>query len=624
MVEKDGEVVREQIKDTDAMELYTFMRETLIYLTHLDCDNMERIMTEKLNLQVRDIEYSWHNLNTLCWAIGSISGALSEENEKRFLVTVIKELLHLCEYKKGKSHKAIIASNIMYIVGQYPRFLKQHWKFLKTVVNKLFEFMHESHDGVQDMACDTFIKIAQKCKKHFVTMQVGEYAPFIDEILTNMITIIHDLQPHQVHTFYEAIGHMIYAQTDPSMRAQLIKRLMENPNHIWSAMIKQAQANPTYLQQEETVQQFSSLLKMNLRACLSIRHDFIVQLQVIYMDMLLLYKTMSESISHLVQHQGENVVKAPLVKAMRIVKKDTLRLIGTWISLSDDPATVVQNFIPPLLEAVLGDYHVCIPQARDAEVLTTMAKVIDKLKGHISGQVMNVFTAVFESTLGMITVDKDTYPEHRTAFYDLLLAITEHCFDAFAQLNEKQFEMVYHAIIWGMQHLIRDVAETSLTTLKVLLDNVARVGQTNAAFAQTFYSKFYLTTMQHIFSAVTDSLHYSELDFHAQILSELFLLVETGAVTTPLNTEDPSMSNQAFLLQFVASKIKAAFGHLQDAQVAVLTQGFFSYTRDQEAFRQHLRDFIVDSKENAGEDMSTVRFLQHHVVGVPAMSGVQM
>jgi ribonuclease I len=30
----------------------------------------------------------------------------------------------------------------MYVVGQYPRFLRAHWKFLKTVVNKLFEFMH--------------------------------------------------------------------------------------------------------------------------------------------------------------------------------------------------------------------------------------------------------------------------------------------------------------------------------------------------------------------------------------------------------------------------------------------------------------------------------------------------
>lgn len=56
----------------------------------------------------------------------------------------------------------------------------------------------ETHDGVQDMACDTFIKIAQKCRRHFVQVQVGEVMPFIDEILNNINTIICDLQPQQV------------------------------------------------------------------------------------------------------------------------------------------------------------------------------------------------------------------------------------------------------------------------------------------------------------------------------------------------------------------------------------------------------------------------------------------
>lgn len=35
---------------------------------------------------------------------------------------------------------------------------------------KILFFLTETHDGVQDMACDTFIKIAQKCRKHFVTV----------------------------------------------------------------------------------------------------------------------------------------------------------------------------------------------------------------------------------------------------------------------------------------------------------------------------------------------------------------------------------------------------------------------------------------------------------------------
>lgn len=99
---ENGEVVREFMKDTNSINLYKTMRETLVYLTHLDYFDTERIMTEKLNNQVNGTEFSWKNLNTLCWAIGSISGAFYEEDEKRFLVTVIKDLLGLCEQKKGE------------------------------------------------------------------------------------------------------------------------------------------------------------------------------------------------------------------------------------------------------------------------------------------------------------------------------------------------------------------------------------------------------------------------------------------------------------------------------------------------------------------------------------------
>lgn len=58
--------------------------------------------------------------------------------------------------------------------------------------------MHETHEGVQDMACDTFIKIAIKCRRHFVSIQPNESCTFVEEILATMSTIICDLQPQQV------------------------------------------------------------------------------------------------------------------------------------------------------------------------------------------------------------------------------------------------------------------------------------------------------------------------------------------------------------------------------------------------------------------------------------------
>jgi len=54
VVENDqGEVVREFMKDTDSINMYKNMRETLVYLTHLDYADTERIMTEKLQNQVK-------------------------------------------------------------------------------------------------------------------------------------------------------------------------------------------------------------------------------------------------------------------------------------------------------------------------------------------------------------------------------------------------------------------------------------------------------------------------------------------------------------------------------------------------------------------------------------------
>jgi len=103
--DENGDIVCETMKDIDVIVQYKTMKETLVYLTHLNCDDTENIMLEKLNAQVDGSQWSRNNLNTLCWAVGSISGAMAEEEEKRFLVTVIKDLLGLCEMKRGKDNK---------------------------------------------------------------------------------------------------------------------------------------------------------------------------------------------------------------------------------------------------------------------------------------------------------------------------------------------------------------------------------------------------------------------------------------------------------------------------------------------------------------------------------------
>ena len=89
---------------------------------------------------------------------------------------------------------------------------------------------------------------------------------------------------------------------------------------------------------------------------------------------------------------------------------------------------VADNFIPPLLEAVLLDYKRNVPLAREPEVLSTMATIVNKLENHITKDIPQIFDAVFECTLEMINKDFEEFPEHRTNFFLLLQSVNSHCF----------------------------------------------------------------------------------------------------------------------------------------------------------------------------------------------------
>ena len=55
MVEdENGNVVRETMKDNDVLQQYKTMRETLVYLCHLDYEDTETQMLDKLRLQVNN------------------------------------------------------------------------------------------------------------------------------------------------------------------------------------------------------------------------------------------------------------------------------------------------------------------------------------------------------------------------------------------------------------------------------------------------------------------------------------------------------------------------------------------------------------------------------------------
>ncbi|CAK8539240.1 unnamed protein product [Lathyrus sativus] len=599
--DENGNIVRETMKDSDVLVQYKIMRETLIYLAHLDHQDTEKQMLGKLNKQLSGKDLTWNTLNTLCWAIGSISGSMVEEQENRFLVLVIRDLLNLCEITKGKDNKAVIASNIMYVVGQYPRFLRAHWKFLKTVVNKLFEFMHETHPGVQDMACDTFLKIVQKCRRKFVITQVGENEPFVSELLSGLPTTIADLEPHQIHIFYESVGSMIQAESDSQKRDEYLQRLMVLPYQKWLEIIGQARQNVDFLKDQDVIRTVLNILQTNTSVASSLGTFFLPQITLIFLDMLNVYRMYSELISKSIAEGGPFASRTSYVKLLRSVKRETLKLIETFLDKAEDQPQIGKQFVPPMMDPVLGDYARNVPDARESEVLSLFATIINKYKGSMIEDIPHIFEAVFQCTLEMITKNFEDYPEHRLKFFSLLRAIATHCFPALICLSSQQLKFVMDSIIWAFRHTERNIAETGLNLLLEMLNKFQA-----SEFCNQFYRTYFLTIEQEIFAVLTDTFHKPGFKLHVLVLQHLFCLAESGALTEPLwdaaTNPYPYPSNADFVREFTIKLLSTSFPNMTNAEVTQFVNGLLKSTNDLSTFKTHIRDFLIQSKEFSAQD----------------------
>ena len=244
-----------------------------------------------------DASFSFDSLNKLCWALGSLSGCMEEEDESKFVVNIIKELLNLCEKKKGKDNKAVVASNIMYVVGQFPRFLENHWPFLKTVIKKLNEFMHETHPGVQDMASETFLKIARLTKHKFVTLQDKEQEPYIYDLIRNLPINIKDLQNNQKLMVYEGIGHIINAEERPQHVEVLVASLLQYCQEDWTRIVGAATSDVDNLKHFDVIQMIGFIVKVNERVADSVGHFYCTYLEKVFVEIVQVYQLYSAYIS---------------------------------------------------------------------------------------------------------------------------------------------------------------------------------------------------------------------------------------------------------------------------------------------------------------------------------------
>ena len=149
---------------------------------------------------------------------------------------------------------------------------------------------------------------------------------------------------------------------------------------------------------------------------------------------------------------------------------------------------------------------------------------------------------------------------------------------------------------------MRNVAEMGLDILK---DMLAKVAQQPEDTRQPFYKNFYMTILQHVLAVVADSnqVQVAGLTYFAEIMCQLFQALEMS-IKVPLNDANPSQSNIDFVFDSISAIFLEHFNHLSKDQVRIIIKGFVSFNTNVTAMKNHIRDFLVQLKEQSGDDPS--------------------
>jgi len=209
--------------------------------------------------------------------------------------------------------------------------------------------------------------------------------------------------------------------------------------------------------QPEVIKKLDHLIKINQRVAQSVGQLYVNYLNQIFSQVIEVYKMFSQCISNSINYGGnEN-----MVKPMKALRRDILKLIQTYIENEVQFDLFRQRFLPSLQE-LMSDYSKSEPMARDPETLLLFATIL-KQDGQNLAQFLNsILGNLCTSTLGMISNDFISFPEFREPFFTLVHNIITKCTMGLLQLQQNDFTTIIETVIFGVKHEKPEVMETSL------------------------------------------------------------------------------------------------------------------------------------------------------------------
>ena len=600
IIKSDGESLqREDQTETTEADLFKTAKNNIWNIAKLDTDNTLRVFLE-VNAQLQR-SFDADVFNSFYWSVGAISGSLQKAQEVLFISQILMPMIPMCDTAANEIDRGFIASGIMYICAQYPRFISSTVEFFQVVIDKLIQFMNQDVPGIPEMAVNTFKTIGQRAKQTFCMVK-GETRPMIFDVIDRIDEMTCNLPPALKAGIYDALSKIANGFMDKhiNMRESVLHAITNPLNETLNSLSDSVGGGA--LPETLFVLDCHRLIAPNIPTLYNgVLHS-------IFGNLMQIYTNYSQAVVAMIT-QGAN--PTDIINA-RKVKSAVLQIFLSFLnSIPANEQTMGQrqeamgDLAGPILDVIVPDYvqtqdealfwqdgdyeedfgeeeehpvyqkkpPFVLADAKVPEVLelfTQFARYMPDAVDHEA--LVQIFTQIFSVTVPILGKSKNyaSYPQFRLPFYEMIHAMVSNYMEGF--LDPEFLNSLLKAIKKGEEHPGSDICSVSLLSMAQFAINIPKVED----------AKNYLEELlRHSFEILVDATHKSVFDQQVDAIHTLLCqLNEFGTYTKEA---------YAYLIN----------GSLQQIELPTLVaavEQLLTVIEDFAQFRQTVRDILVENK----------------------------
>ena len=546
--EDHGNVKLRVERDTDPSSAWSAVRDTLVFMTHIMPDNY---MRNVLGAMIAEVGQSQEKVNSTCRAFEAICGAMDSENTAALFPMLTDSIVALAASVTPNDG---IAQPYLFMCASQYKLFDDKPEFLQHCIQMFFSSMKSANKETKTVALFTFQNLAKLCRKAFVISN-GDGPCILDQILGHFSDVCSGLDNDQVVIVVGAICDII--RKDSAHKAERITGLCSQLNTSW----RQQTVNPSDF---VSVQSTLFLLKCYGAVANGAAIEFTPILQQLMTssdsNLQELYRIYSQAVASASEKSEEFIF-------YQRVRAATCDIMFNWLSRqipSDQTWDVLEHCLNFAIE-----YQESPPQRRVPEVLKLFGVVLSKRKGAVP-QFVDIWKALFDTTVPMVCNDSDAYLEFEQPFLVFLTAIVlSPCFPMIIS-EPSVFEKMLQTLRWFAFHKQPYISLKAINVYHLLLHQIII---NHGGLLPTFAPTLMIT----LFELVTDDSHKFAFTDITRILKNLMRL-------------EPIVQN----LPSIAAQLSPRFPNIDFRE---LLMNMVKFREDLLVFHDVMRDFLVRAKQ---------------------------